>query len=140
MTKISIGQLSLNILGYSYPDATNSFDADWLDVQVKCHTEYADISFSGVYLPYTQLVQFGDDVERVYKGQTNVARFEPMEPSVIIELKKFGSLGGIVFSLELEPVLGGAERYVFEFQIDQSFLPEVVSSIKSAMANAEAHK
>ena len=135
MEKITIGQLSLNILGFSYPDATDPFDADWLDVQVECHTEYADISFSGVYLPYTQLVQFGGDVERVYKGQTNVARFEPMEPNVIIELKKYGSLGGIIAKIELEPCFDDDERHICSFSLDQTFLPEIISSIKSVMAD-----
>ncbi|MBL1435608.1 MAG: hypothetical protein COB08_005355 [Rhodobacteraceae bacterium] len=140
MAKITIGQLTLNIHEFSYPKASDPFDSDWLNVQVECKTEFADISFSGVFLPYSQLAQFGHDVDRLYRSETSVAIFEPLEPSVIIELKKIGNLGGIVFSLELEPVLGSAERYVFEFQLDQSFLPEIVSSIKSAMASAEAQE
>ncbi len=137
MNNIKIGQLTLKIIGFSYPKATNEYDADWLDVQVTCQTKYADINFSGVFLSATQLIQFGQDIDQLYKQNTDVAYFSPMEPSVIIELKKQGSLGAIVARIELEPCLGDVERYFFEFLLDQSYLPGIISQLKSIITPAK---
>lgn len=107
-------------------------DEDWLNcsVQVQAH------GFSGAYAAQLQIgdfLSFSHQLQTMYDslGEIRKATLNGIEPGIIIELtsKKTGTISG---GYEFNDYQNDT-KLIGRFTMDQSYLPSIISDIKTAL-------
>jgi hypothetical protein len=121
--------LKLWIHGRQFPDLTDYWDGNWLIVTVEYSSNEAIVRTNGPILHLSDLSGWLEklrDLNRELKGEANL---EPIEPMISVKLKA-ELLGHILVNVSITPdVLH--EGHWFEFEVDQSYLPMLISSLES---------
>ncbi len=101
--------------------------SDWLRVTAHCGAEGASVWVSGELVRRSELDSWFHEVALLYHTLSGIARLDPLEPQLRIELVPEGRAGHLRLSVEISPDLS-TQRHHFEFYLDQSFLPEFLAS------------
>jgi len=121
---ISIGPLKIWISGRQFPNHQDYWDGNWLNTIAVCE---------GAFLHLSELKKWREDLQefqRTLKGSIELQRMEP-ELKIKIEEKKTSD-GHLKCEVE---ITGNhmAERHRYILDIDQSYLPGLLSQLAAVL-------
>ena len=99
-------------------------------------------TFSGkseIMITKDDLTLFIKELKRMYDGLAGTVVFRPIEEQLVIEISISGTgqvtLTGTLFEYALY-----GNKLIFEFHLDQTYLPKVISDIQSGLSRLEKNK
>lgn len=128
---IKIAGLEIWVHGNQFPDSFDYWDGNWMDVTVRCTSNNASVWVSGNFLHLPDLARLMATSEKLYEILKGEAVLPCMEPEFSMKLEA-SSLGRINMTVNITPDHMNQE-HKFIFEIDQSYLPDLVSSCKKVI-------
>jgi hypothetical protein len=130
---LRVAGFQLWVHGRQFPDSTDYDDGNWLRVTAHAGAAGASVWVSGAILMITDLIQFGQEVDGLAKGETQRADLKPFEPELRLQIEQLDSLGHFTMQVQITPD-HLTQEHCFEFEIDQSYLPGISANCR-ALAN-----
>ena len=128
---IKISGLEIWIHGYQFPDSLDYWDGNWMEITAKCTSKNACVWVSGNILHLPDLEHLMTTSEKLYEPLKGEAELQYIEPELSMKLKA-SSLGQICMTVDITPDHLN-QGHKFEFEVDQSYLPEMISSCKKVL-------
>lgn len=128
---IEIAGLRIWIHGRQFPDANDYWDANWLNVTVQCGAHGSSVLVNGNIIHLSEISHFLSGVEILYKNLKGQAKMDCMEPELNVELEA-ENLGHIKLTVNITPD-HLYQQHTFVFEIDQSYLPKLISDSKGIL-------
>lgn len=119
----------VEFIARSIPEAKEFYDGNWLNVKVSIKAG----DFSGVVhgqLRADELTRFRDELLVLYQSLSGCARFSTMEQWLSFEFIGDG-MGHIAFNGEVMDQVGIGNTLKFNFDLDQTFIPEILYSLET---------
>ncbi len=128
---IRCGHLSIWILRRQFPDETDYWDGNWLDVVAHCGDQGASVTVSGSILHLGEIKQWVDELEVMNETLKGSARLPTIEPNLSISLE-CNDLGQITATCQITPdQLRQSHEFIFD--IDQSYLNGILSQCRRVL-------
>ena len=86
MDKIRIAGLEITVLGREYPDVNDSWDANWLNVEILFENEASRIKAQGPLIRNTELKEFKEELKNIYETLKGNAELKCLEPNMNIKM------------------------------------------------------
>ncbi len=104
-------------------------DGNWLNVTAFYSNKSASVTVSGTFIMITDIVCFTEKCEELIAGKTDIARIQPLDPELNIEIKKIDPLGHLEMTVQITPdhIL---QKHTFRIEIDQSYLPDIIKQCR----------
>lgn len=128
---IKMAGLNIWIHGRQFPDSKDYWDANWLNVTVRCEAKGSSVLVNGNIIHLPEISHFLLGVEKLYKNLKGKAEMACMEPELSIELET-EKLGHLKMSVNITPD-HLYQKHNFVFEIDQSFLPKLITECKTTL-------
>jgi hypothetical protein len=128
---IELSGLEIWVHGRQFPDSSDYWDGNWINITAKCTSKNACVWVSGNIMHLPDLKHFMTTSEKLYKNLKGEAKLPCIEPELSVVLKA-SSLGQIIMTVDITPDHLNQE-HKFEFEIDQSYLPGLISSCKKVL-------
>lgn len=128
---IQISGLRIWIHGYEFPDAENSWDNNWLRATVLCGAKGAMVWATGSIIQTSELQYWLDSSKKLYEKLDGEARLDCIEPELFVIIKA-ETLGHLSMTVNITPD-HLEQSHEFHFEIDQSYLPRLISSCSSIL-------
>ena len=121
-------ELVVSVKAYQHPTCDDYWDGNWLlaDLRIRLLGFRAAFEMS-VRSP--ELKAFLSELERMNQTLTGSARYEMMEPSLTLN-GIIGKRGTIEWTGVAQHPLGSSNELSFEFESDQSYLDNLIDSLK----------
>ena len=116
----------------SVPNAADYWDGNWVESEVRIAAGGFHGAFSAS-LRSEDFIGFRDDVRRLLESLVGVARFDTMEGQLQLALTGDGKGHVLVEGTALDQA-GTGNTLKFTFEIDQTFLPEVLRSLDDVIS------
>ena len=100
MNSLKMGPLVLNVKSYADDVSKDFFEANWLNICVKCATDDGDVAFQSPCLMTTDVFDFMDEIAALLAGEGRQAYLVSLEPQVDVRIARGD--GPDVFTLEVE--------------------------------------
>jgi len=124
---IQLDALSIWVRGREFPEATNSWDENWLTLRAQLRTAQSSVTVEGPILMNTDFERFRDQLAAMYKSLQGEALLSGYEPNLKVTLTA-GSLGHIGGEVEITPD-HLSEHHRYDIGIgDQTFLPPLIAA------------
>jgi hypothetical protein len=124
---LKLGGFSLWIRDRQFPGNSEYWDANWLIVRAEMRASGALVEVEGPILHIPELVRFRDELSKLNDTLSGSAELRPMEPELHLTMTA-QRLGQISVDLSITPD-HLSQRHTFEFGVDQSYLPALLSSL-----------
>lgn len=108
-----------------FPDAQDYDDGNWLLVTACCVASGASVWVHGAILTVGDIEGFGRECDELHRGELKSASLSPWEPNLKVSIELADEVGHLRAIVEITPQ-HLEQQHRFEFEIDQSFLPEIV--------------
>lgn len=128
---IRIADLSLWIRRREFPDATDYWDGNWLDTTARYRCPGADVWTVGPFLRTTELQGFLTACAELHRSLSGEACLDCIEPTLRVTLTG-DSLGHISVFVSLRPE-HLTQRHEFKDEIDQTFLPDIMTACRNVL-------
>jgi hypothetical protein len=142
----SLGPPALKILGFQlwihgrqFPDCTDFWDANWLNVSAHCGEDGASVWVTGAILMTTDLDRFATECTRLHQQTADEATLTPLEPNLNISLKPSDRLGHVTMYVLITPN-HMSQKHEFRFGLDQTFLPRITAQLSRALEEFPVRK
>jgi hypothetical protein len=129
----SLGAPSLKITGFQlwihgrqFPESKDLWDGNWLNVTAHCGAAGASIWACGAIITTGDIEGFSGECERLLTRLTAEATIDPVEPNLRVSLRATDNLGHIKMHVQITQD-HMSQKHELSFDIDQSYLPEIVS-------------
>jgi len=126
-------RLQLEALGYAYPNATDTHDKNWINTQATIQSGRFRGNFS-LFLQTTDFLSLLEQLQQVHALKVTTFLFQTLEEQLTFsgELKNNGTLpiAGKAFD-----EAGSNNCLVFSLEIDQSYLPTIISQLRHITHN-----
>ena len=126
-SKGSSDYIMVKVLSRQYPGATEYNDANWLCSEVKVVAGGFKANVSG-YLVADEFPPFRDGLEKLNKTLAGKVEYYTLEDWLSIKIEGDGK-GHISLEAELLDKPGSDNRLTFSFELDQTFLPEIIRGL-----------
>jgi hypothetical protein len=100
MIDFQMGPLTLSVKSYADDVSSDFYEANWLNIAVKCPTDEGDVAFQSPCLMTTDLFDFMDEINDLLAGQGRQAYLVSLEPQVDVRIARGD--GPDTFTLEVE--------------------------------------
>jgi len=138
MNTIHIGKdttehIAINVLGKSHPDSNDYWDGNWL----KCIVQVKAGAWRGKFKADLRTDEFhvlAEELNGLYNNLSGEVIFEPMEPWVKFKLVGDGR-GYFSFEGEASDKLRTGNRLMFNFELDQTYLPNILKQLREVNKN-----
>ena len=123
--------LEIAVLKYAYPDATDDYDANWLDVMINLKAG----AFSGKYSAYFQTSDFlalKDDLQKLYNTLDDGFKFSTLEDQLEMDFVGDG-LGHIHIDCKAQDQAGIGNTLEFELAIDQTEIRNLIYQLEEIL-------
>jgi len=130
---LKIAGFQMWVHGRQFSDSTDYDDGNWLRVTAHVGAVGVSVWVSGAIMMITDLIQFGQEVDGLAKGETQRADLKPFEPELRLQIEQLDSLGHLTMQVQITPD-HLTQEHSFEFEIDQSYLPGISANCR-ALAN-----
>lgn len=130
---LSVAGFQMWVHGRQFPDSTDYDDGNWLRVTAHTGAAGASVWVSGAILMVTDLIQFGQEIDGLAKGEAQRADLKPFEPELRLQIEQLDSLGHFTLRVHITPE-HLTQEHCFEFEIDPSYLPGISANCR-AIAN-----
>lgn len=128
---ICIAGLCVWIHCRQFPDSKDYWDVNWLNVSVRCGASGSSVIVNGSIIHLSEISFLLSGLEQLYKNLSGKANLECMEPELSIELEAENG-GHIKMTVDITPD-HTKQQHRYEFEIDQSYLPKIISECKAAL-------
>ncbi|WP_109467419.1 WapI family immunity protein [Albibacillus kandeliae] len=91
MSLARIGDLTLRARKYEFPDGSDYFDRNWLNISVTLSGGAEPLSYQWPCLLTTDLRQFRDRLSVLLAGLADTASLDSMEPHIYVVMSRAGS-------------------------------------------------
>ena len=130
---LSICGLRIWIHGRQFPDSTDYWDGNWLRVTAYCMYPHSAVRIQNdACVRLDELAGLLAGCERMYSTLSGKAELNCMEPHISVEFSASVN-GHIGVKLSVTPDHIN-ETHEYEDQIDQSYLPAIISSCQAIIA------
>ena len=129
--EIKLAGLQIWINGRQFPDEDDYWDGNWLNVTAHCKSNNAGVWVRGNLIHLSEIDYLKTSTEKLYKDLKGKAALPCIEPELSMELEA-QSLGKIEMVVEITPD-HRYQKHQFLFEIDQSYLPPLISSCKTIL-------
>ena len=116
--------------GRQFPDSTDYDDGNWLRVTAHAGAAGASVWVSGAILMITDLVQLGQEIDALARGETQRADLKPFEPELRVQFEQVDSLGHFTMRVQITPD-HLKQKHCFEFEIDQTYLRSISAECRA---------
>jgi hypothetical protein len=130
--QIQLAGLQIWVRSRERPEATDYWDANWISVTVHCGAKGADVWASGTFIFLTEIKDWADSCEQMYKTLSGEANLNCMEPELSVKMRMH-ELGHISIEVSLTPDCL-TQEHKFKFEVDQSYLPQLVNECRNVLA------
>ena len=130
--QIRLVGLQIWVHGRQIPEATDYWDGNWLNVTAHCGAMGADVWTSGAIIHLPEIKDWADACEKMYKTLSGDAKLVCMEPELAVEMK-MREHGHISMEVSITPD-HRTQEHRFEFEIDQSYLKEMITECHHVLA------
>ena len=130
---ISIGPLKIWISGRQFPDHQDYWDGNWLNATALCEGEGSRVKLHGAFIHLGELQKWKEDLQQFQRTLVGSVELPTIEPTLQI---KFVARKSGTGHLDCEIELTGnhmSERHRFLFDIDQSYLPGLISQLSAVL-------
>jgi len=122
---LKVAGFQLWVHGRQFPESEDYYDGNWLRVTAHCGASGASVWSQGAILMVTDIAGFGDESAAMHKGDSKSAAMYPLEPELKVSLEAADCVGHVRVLVEVTPD-HLAQSHRFEFEIDQSYLPDII--------------
>jgi hypothetical protein len=129
----SLGTPSLEMAGFQlwihsrqFPESNDHWDGNWLNVSAHCGAAGASIWACGSIITTMDIEGFSTACERLHERMADGATIDPAEPNLHVSLRATDGLGHIKMLVQITQD-HMSQKHELSFEIDQSYLPEIVS-------------
>jgi hypothetical protein len=129
--QIELGPLKIWIHHRQFPDLEDYWDGNWLVATAQAAADGAYVTVVGPFLHLGEFRQWLGELEQLHATLSGQAELPTMEPNLRVTLIA-GTLGAITAEIEITPDHSAQEHH-FSVQLDQSFLPQICSSIRGLL-------
>lgn len=123
-----IEKLKIWIHGRQFPDASDYWDANWLNVTARYDSAASFVETSGHIIHLSEIATFLEGSEKALQGLVQIIELPTIEPNIGLKLER-DNLGHIKGMLEITPD-HMSEKHEYALDMDQSYLPGVISQCK----------
>jgi hypothetical protein len=125
--------LRIWVHGRQFPDATDNWDANWLNITARYQGRSAVVEVQGPELDTVSFLKFQRELIVMVDSMTGEATLESVEPSVKLTVRFSDGLGHVEARLERSADHLG-EGHWFEFNgLDQSHLAGWIGQLKTVL-------
>jgi hypothetical protein len=128
---IELAGLQIWIHGRQLPECDDYWDGNWLGVTAHCGAQGASVWVRGSIVHLSEIAHLTAGVESLYKGLKGKAELPCMEPELSFTLEATGS-GHVEMTVDITPD-NLSQKHRFTFEIDQSYLPKLLSDCQAAL-------
>jgi len=123
--------LKVTVIGYSFPEADDDWDRNWLDCLLHLELEgfKADFAFG---LRTDELENFLQEAEQLYANMKGKAVLKNMDSVIRLEVTA-DKTGRLIWDGELVYPAGVGTFLKFTYESDQTFLPGLISEIRQIL-------
>ena len=114
-----------------FPDADDYWDANRINVTVHCEARGSNVWVQGNIIHLSEISQFLSGVGNIKGDLKGKAELACMEPQLYLKLEA-KNLGHIEMEVDLTPD-HLSQQHKFTFEIDQSYLPSVITECKKIL-------
>jgi hypothetical protein len=125
------GLLSIWIVGRQFPDATDYWDGNWLNVVAHCSDGGASVTVNGTILHLGEIAAWLKDLTKMSDLLGGTAELPAIEPNLKLKLI-CDHLGHIQAECWITPD-HLKQQHRFTFEIDQSYLPGLIGECNTIL-------
>jgi hypothetical protein len=107
---------------------------DWVVGTAHCRAEGADVWVSGTLFPVFSLQHWIAACENIQRNLAGEAVLDGVDPELFVKLKTADRLGNLRMLVKITPD-HMSQQHQFEFELDQSYLPNLIRECKAALTN-----
>lgn len=131
---LELAGFQLWVHGRQFPDATEPYDHDWLNITAHCGEKGASVWISGALIQSWHFARFAEECAALQETLSGSASLGAAEPELFAKLVATDSYGHLEFVVEITPDQL-AQEHTFRFSgLDQSYLPHLVSACETILA------
>lgn len=130
--QIQLAGLQIWVHSRQFPKSNDYWDANWINVTVHCGAKGADVWASGAFIHLAEIKAWAGSCEQMYKTLSGEANLNCMEPELSVKMRMH-ELGHISMEVSLTPDCL-TQEHKFQFEVDQSYLPQLVNECRSVLA------
>jgi hypothetical protein len=131
---LKVAGFRLWILGRQFPDMNDQWDGNWLNVTAHCEATGASVWTSGAIVTTMDVERLLAECQRLSDQLAGEATLDPMEPNLRVSLRATDRLGHIQVLVHITPE-HMSQKHEMTFEIDQSFLPEIISQCRTILGD-----
>jgi len=126
---LAIGGLRIWVHGRQFPENTDYWDGNWLNLTAHCGSAGAEVRISGSILHLGEVSRFLKMCEEAYDRLDGLAVLGGTEPNLRVQLS-MESGGHMMVTVEITPD-HMQQWHTFKFELDQTYLPGIIANCKT---------
>ena len=137
--KYKLGSPDIRLVGLQiwvhsrqFPEASDYEDGNWINVTVHCSAKDADVWVSGPIIHLPEIEFWADACTMMYKRLSGEANLDCIEPELSVKLRA-ETLGLISMEVAITPD-HLTQQHRFRFEVDQSYLAELINGCRQVLA------
>jgi hypothetical protein len=119
--------------GRQFPDSNDYWDGNWINITAYCGAKGVDAWASGPIIHLPEIKRWADACEEMNETLSGEAILDCMEPELSVELR-MKEAGHISMLVSITPD-HLTQEHTFQFEIDQTYLTELVSDCRRVLAD-----
>lgn len=123
---LHIGPLRIWVHRRQFPDSSDAWDGNWLNVTAHYVADGASVAVSGPILDTVSFATFAKQLRALHESLGGDATLESVEPNFAARVSGQGKSGRMTLRVELTADTT-KQGHWFEHEIDQSYLPAVIT-------------
>ena len=129
---MAISGLRIWVHKRQFPDSTDQWDGNWLDVTVRVRHLRALVWASGAILTTMDLATWRDGCSKLHKGEVDSAMLSPLEPELEVAIRRVDSVGHLELRIDITPD-HLSQDHAFRIEVDQSYLPGLIRELDAIL-------
>ncbi|WP_315707296.1 MULTISPECIES: hypothetical protein [unclassified Bradyrhizobium] len=129
---LKLGGFSLWVFGRQFPEATDYWDGNWLNVRARVEAPGAVVEAKGAFVNIPELAGFVEQLEALHATLVGEAGLRCLEPNLEIAIRS-GSRGHMAVKIMLTPD-HMTQSHEFNFDLDQSHLGQLLDGCRSVLS------
>jgi hypothetical protein len=130
---ISIAGFHLWVHNRQFPEATDYWDSNWVNITAHCRAKGAEVWVEGPIIHLSELDRWIEVCQEMHQRLAGEANLDCMEPELSVRLR-MDNHGHIAMRVAITPD-HLAQEHIFHFAIDQSYLPGLIGAGREILRN-----
>jgi hypothetical protein len=126
-----LGGLNMWVLGRAFPDSTDWWDQELLEIRAVCRASGAVVTATGAILRASDISHLLAGLESMHRWETNNVEMAPLEPNLAVRVAR-GARGEITIEVRITPD-HVAQSHLFSFDADLTYLAEPIGQCREIL-------